>query len=98
MRADGQEYSHWGMEFEYGPKMASKAIAEVHSSEWIEVMREGIQDLEAEARSSEEFASTFSDRKRSMKAVPAETLGATERHFDYLVEAVNLLLKSQIGR
>ena len=92
VRDSESEYQHWGLERTYGEAAAKKAMAEAHSLVWADLMQSTIQDLEVDFRASLD-ESQRSELTHNVRLIPHNDCGALPRHFHFLVQTINQLLR-----
>ncbi len=98
LRQSGQYY-HWGLIRSHGSLSATKAMAETHTSVWLEVLRTPLPQLNTEVQTWMENGK-LNERKRKWLADVSELLpenqgGGTRRHFNSILLALSLLSKAQ---
>lgn len=99
-RSDGS-YGHWGLAREYGEKVASAALAEVHRRNIEEITRQPLRSIWKETKSSaerqgltaESYLEGLIQRKSQLMArsLNAPALG----HFGYLLHSLSKIARAQ---
>jgi hypothetical protein len=86
-RRDDGTYEHWGMEQEYGQEPAGKAIADVHSEAFLDVVSVDVPTIVTDA---EKFlcsdGSSFLEQVEHTTAsiCPSDTAGGSTKHWDFI--------------
>jgi hypothetical protein len=95
LHRDGQ-YHHWGLARAHGHAAANAAMADSHTSIWLDVLRTPIANLHSEMQSLREGPGQGSPHwlKDAAALVPENRAGGTERHFNSILLALSLLSKA----
>jgi hypothetical protein len=86
-RRDDGTYEHWGMEQEYGQEPAGKAIADVHSEAFLDVVSVDVPTIVTDA---EKFLCSdgkpFLDQADHPPAsvCPSDTAGGSTKHWEFI--------------
>ena len=98
LRKSGQ-YFHWGLIRSHGSLPATKAMAETHTSVWLELLRTPLPQLDTEMQTWMEKGK-LNDRKMKCLAdvnglMPETRAGGTQRHFNSILLTLSHLSKAQ---
>jgi hypothetical protein len=98
LRKSGQ-YFHWGLIRSHGSLSATKAMAETHTSLWLEVLRTPLPQLNTEMKTWTENGKLNERKKKWLEDVkglmPENRAGGTQRHFSSVLLALSQLSKAQ---
>jgi hypothetical protein len=91
LRAENNQYQHWGMENVHGPKASQLAIARAHTNVFQTALETPITELAGEFVVAVETA----DYSRY---IPQDLNGCTKEHFHYVTTALTLLSDARSSR
>ena len=99
LRAEDGRYAHWGLARVYGEPAAQRALAEAHSSIFLQVLRAPMRDLLEDVRqmaaaNEEDPGVCAASLRASLSALlPSELGGGSARHFSSVLEALSSLTR-----
>lgn len=91
LRAENNQYQHWGMENVHGARASQAAIAQAHTSVFQRALETPITELAGEfvvADGSHDYN----------RYIPKDLNGCTKEHFQYLTTALTLLADARSSR
>ncbi len=93
------DYFHWGLIRSHGTLSATKAMAETHTSVWLEVLRTPLPQLNSEMQTWMENGKVNERKKKSLADIrglmPENQAGGTQRHFSSILLGLSQLSKAQ---
>ncbi len=94
LRGESGAYEHWGLEKVHGSEAARHALAEAHSSLFIELLRTPLGKIRAEGS----FGASGSPLQgaTSRMLVPGDLKGGSQRHFNSVLAALEALSRAKI--
>lgn len=91
LRAENNQYQHWGMENVHGPRASQLAIAQAHTSVFQTLLETPISELAGDF----DAANVKADCNRY---IPKDLNGCTREHFHYVTTALTLLADARSSR
>jgi hypothetical protein len=95
-------YSHWGLSRAYGEQAAQQALAEAHRLLFLRLLRTPLRALRDDAIVSggalQITAGEYVEglRSRATALLPSDLGGGSARHFSSMLQALSILLSSQV--
>src|SRR6185312_6707550 len=97
LRGRGSNYEHWGLKHVHGEESASRAIADVHTELYIELLRTPLpqlmKELESGTEGSDESGRDLAQtlKEQQQKIVPQNLCGGAPEHLDFVLTSISLL-------
>lgn len=101
LRGRGGTYEHWGLKQVHGEHLAVRAIADVHSELYLELLRTPLpqlmEQLELQTENSEYSGKDLAHalKEQQQKILPANLCGGAPKHLHSVLTSISLLANSR---
>jgi hypothetical protein len=101
LRANREQYDHWGMTRRYGDQVSNSAMGAAHTEVFIRILRTPLRtllsDIKASAEPQGRTLREYLDHLWSSReqVVPPDPGGGSKQHFDLTLRTMESLVKAQ---